>query len=64
MRDPERLLKYYVEIEEIHKKEVPDWRIGQVLVNFQRWLGRDIFYIEDEELVNLFRKFLVDNIKY
>lgn len=29
---------------------VPDWRLMQFLCNFQSWLGKDGFYLEEDEL--------------
>lgn len=32
-------------------EKVPDWRFGQVIENFKRYIGKDdIFYLEDEKL--------------
>lgn len=38
-------------------EKVPDWRFGQIIENFKRYIGKDdIFYIEDEEL----KQWLID----
>ena len=58
MRNPDRI----PEIMALFKKgweKVPDWRFGQVIENFKRYIGSDdIFYMEDEklkeELINFF----------
>ena len=50
MRDPNRLYRFYNEMQQIHMK-YPDIRFGQLMYNFTRWLNyekrKDIFYIED-----------------
>lgn len=46
-------------------KTLPDWRFGQLIINFIDWCGGDIFYIEDEDFFEDFEEFigeyLVDN---
>ncbi len=59
MRDPNRLDTFYETLKEIHRTYFPDWRFGQFIINFQGWYydkyHRDVFYIEDE--------FILDDIK-
>lgn len=33
-------------------KKVPDWRFGQLVCNFQRMAGHDLFYMEDEDFMD------------
>lgn len=43
-------------------KTVPDWRFGQLIVNFLSWYGNDVFYLEEKEFLEKFSAFLgVDN---
>lgn len=57
MRDPERLDVIYNEIEKLHKEYCPDWRIGQLMINFLRWLECDPFYYEDKRLLEKIKEF-------
>lgn len=61
MRNPDRLAKFYNEIEEMHVKKCPDWRVGQLWSNFFRWLftkGIDPFFSEENDLLNYFKEFM------
>lgn len=62
MRDINRLDKFYNELKEIHKKHFPDWRFGQLLVNvladWQAKTKRDIFFLEEDEMIQIFRDYV------
>lgn len=62
MRDINRLDKFYDELKEIHKKHFPDWRVGQFLVNvladWQAKTKRDIFFPEEDEIIQIFRDYV------
>ena len=62
MRNPQRLDMYGYDIKELHKNNLPDWRIGQMITNFLSWhittYKTDIFYIEDDMFVERFEKFI------
>lgn len=62
MRDINRLDKFYNELCEIHKKHFPDWRFGQLLVNvladWQAKTKRDIFFPEEDEMIQIFRDYV------
>ena len=47
-RDPKRI-KRIVKLLEKRWKAVPDWRLGQLLVNCT-FAEEDLFYLEDDEL--------------
>lgn len=60
MRDPKRIEKFCAELARLWHK-VPDWRFGQLMSNL---LGayvydtkRDIFFPEDDELLDYFRQY-------
>lgn len=65
-RDPDRIEPFLEELAQIWHK-VPDWRFGQLMLNFQGWLNAnkrgDGFYIEDGEYIELFKKFMDENTK-
>ena len=54
MRNPERIQEVLKELEEFWK-QVPDWRLGQVISNFSYELmgNNDPFYMEDDKLLEL-----------
>ena len=62
MRDINRLDKFYNELCEIHKKHFPMWRFGQLLVNvladWQAKTKRDIFFLEEDEMIQIFRDYV------
>ena len=62
VRDPERLDKFYNELCEIHKKHFPMWRFGQLIINvladWQAKTGRDIFFPEEDEMMQIFREYV------
>ena len=50
------------ELKEIHKKHFPDWRFGQMIVNvladWQAKTKRDIFFPEEDEMIQIFRDYV------
>lgn len=54
MRDPNRIDVFCSELAAVWHK-VPDWRFGQLVANV---LGRDPFYIEDEDAMAFFHVLL------
>ena len=56
MRNPDRIPEVLKELEKFWK-QVPDWRLGQVISNFSYELtgNNDPFYIEDEALLTLLK---------
>lgn len=58
MRDPKRIPPMMKEMGELWKRAYPDWRFGQLMMNFIYWLnGRDIFFYEDDKFLELFRQY-------
>ena len=61
MRSIERIDKFCNEIAEIWKEKVPDWRFGQIISNFDRYMrtkGVDIFFLEENQFMKYFKEFL------
>ena len=51
MRDPNRIPEVLATLQQAWKK-FPDWKLGQLIENLKRYIGvDDLFYIEDDELV-------------
>lgn len=38
MRNPNRLYNFYNEVARLHATHFPDWRVGQLLLNFLSWV--------------------------
>ena len=60
MRDPKRIRKYCNKLAELWE-QVPDWRFGQLISNvlgeYQAEKHRDIFFPEDEEMIEFFESY-------
>ena len=60
MRDPKRIDKFCADLAKLWHK-VPDWRFGQLMSNvlsaYQAETHRDIFFPEDDELMEFFKKY-------
>ena len=63
MRDVNRLDNFYNELKKLHK-HFPDWRFGQFITNFISWYDNkyhnNIFYIEEDKMLELIAKFIDD----
>ena len=57
MRNPDRIPEVLKELEEFWK-QVPDWRLGQVISNFSYELmgNNDPFYMEDKDLLTMLKQ--------
>lgn len=55
MRDPRRLDDFYDRLKKVHQEKLPDWRFGQLIVNFlsayMRGSEAGLFYCEDPQLI-------------
>ena len=55
MRDPRRLDDFYDRLKKIHQEKLPDWRFGQLMLNFlSAYMTSnriDFFYCEDAQLI-------------
>lgn len=55
MRNPERIDKV-IDAVRAAWKTVPDWRLGQLIVNVSRSAGKsDPFFLEDDDLLAVLR---------
>ena len=64
MRDPDRLDSIYNEIAKLHKEYCPDWRVGQLMINFLGWSGQDPFYFEENRLLEKIRQYFEETFKH
>ena len=51
MRDPNRIPIVLDKLKEFWE-QYPDWRFGQLFNNLQSIIGHDMFYMEDEMLID------------
>lgn len=63
MRKPERLYAFYNKLCALHIEAVPDWRFGQLLVNFLQDCKEDPFYWEEDEFLKRFEEYLKPYMK-
>ena len=56
MRDINRIDPFLAKLGECWKK-VPDWRFGQLMVNFLGQLNRDPFFPEEDEMLEELDKY-------
>ena len=52
MRDVKRIDKVLQILGDVWR-DVPDWRLCQLFCNLQRAMGNDMFYIEDDRLIEI-----------
>lgn len=55
MRDKARIHKTMLKLEELWNK-YPDWRFMQLICNMQSKCGNDMFYAEDELLIEYIKE--------
>lgn len=62
MRDPQRTWAVCNQIASFWGARVPDWRFGQLIMNFMSWhmntYHTDAYYIEDDEFMKRFKIFI------
>ena len=66
MRTADRLDYYYDEKCRLHKKYLPDFRVGQLDSCLYGWLmsaqGRDIFFPEEDEMLKWFKMYIKEMV--
>lgn len=63
MRNPERMIPLLGELSDQWSR-FPDWRFGQLIENIKRFYGiEDLFYIEDDKMVELIKNFMTEKEK-
>ena len=67
MRDPKRLDGFYDEVKRIHKEYFPDWRFGQLMANYFRWLYdgcADLFFLEEDWILEHLKEYARTHSKW
>lgn len=57
MRNPERIDEFLQKLGTLWKDKYPDWRFGQLIMNFLYEAG-DVFYYEENHFLIAFKAFL------
>ena len=57
MRDPNRLDIFYYQFKQLHKEHFPDWRFGQLIINFFSSLNNDPWFYEEDKILKLFKDY-------
>lgn len=55
MRDKNRIKPFLERLEKVWN-EVPDWRFGQLVCNVLNSIPKDLFYVEDDEMIKYFEE--------
>lgn len=55
MRDPKRINRFLQILGE-YWSMVPDWRFGQLITNISRFYGGDIWFLEEDEFIEVMEK--------
>lgn len=63
MRDIKRIKPFMEALAEIWEKEAPDWRFGQLMSNVLNSFEKDPFFIEENEMLERFKKFFEKDFK-
>lgn len=62
MRDKNRIYPFLCHLAGGWEEICPDWRFGQLMLNFLQWhyhkYGTDFFYLEENEFKNRFDEYL------
>ena len=56
-RNPNRIAPFMNRLETLWKEECPDWRFGQLISNIQTYIGHDIFYLEEDEMMEFIENY-------
>ncbi len=57
MRKKNRIVPFMQELAKIWEENCPDWRFGQLMSNVLNSFDRDPFFIEEDEMLNRFKKY-------
>lgn len=61
MRKPDRIPIVLDKLKEVWEL-VPDWRFMQLMCNLQRLYGSDMFYVEDDKLIEVLNNMLLEEL--
>lgn len=58
MRTYKRIAPFLNKIGTQWEIKCPDWRFGQLIMNFLSWCGEDPFYWEEDKFLEKFNEFM------
>ena len=58
MRDEGRIMPLVMQVGRLWQYHCPDIRFMQLMSNFAVWYGADPFYMEDDEFLTKFKKYM------
>ena len=58
MRDEGRIIPLVMKVGRLWQYHCPDLRFMQLMSDFALWYGEDPFYMEDDEFLTQFQKFM------
>lgn len=61
MRDPNRIDDFLKRLGDCWR-QVPDWRFGQLISNVLSTYNGDIFFPEDDKMIEFFENFFKENV--
>jgi hypothetical protein len=59
-RDINRIKPFMNKLTDIWEKNCPDWRFGQFISNIESYIGKDIFFIEEKEMMSYIENYFKD----
>lgn len=65
MREPSRIYMFSNKLALLWATQAPDWRFGQLVENVFNAIrsnGKDPFYLEENEMLSYFEKYLEANV--
>lgn len=60
MRDTNRIHETTEKLCILWKEYFPNWRLGQLINNLARWSENDLFYLEEDDFIELLIDFIID----
>ncbi len=57
MRNKDRIVPFMLELAKIWEENCQDWRFGQLMINVLGSFDRDPFFIEEDEMLDRFKKY-------
>lgn len=60
MRDIKRIEEFLSILKVYWEKYVPDWRFMQLICNLQSFCGSDMFYYEEDKIIDVLNRYFDD----
>jgi hypothetical protein len=67
MRDPARIAKFFEELTALWLEYCPDWRFGQLMINFFNWVALekkcDPFFHEEDRMLRYLKEYAGESVE-